>query len=64
MPTKKIADLPDPRGYYTKPKPPCHDPSHNPPTHMVYEPGIWEHECPGCGEKRTFTVQTSHWCGP
>jgi hypothetical protein len=46
MPTRKIADLPKI----------CRHPEHNPPTHMVYEPGIWEHVCPACKTVQTFTV--------
>jgi len=45
-PTKKIDDAPIP----------CVHPEHNPPSHMVYDPGVWEHTCPGCGKKITFTV--------
>lgn len=47
MPTKKIADLP---GL-------CTHPDHNPPMHQVFEPGIYEHECPSCHEKTKFIVQ-------
>lgn len=46
MPTRKIADLPK----Y------CRHPNHNPPSHQVFEDGIWEHICPGCGDVTTFTV--------
>lgn len=48
MPTKKIADLPA-RDY-------CGHPEHNPPSMIVLEPGIYEHECPGCKKVMTFTV--------
>lgn len=51
MPTKKIRDL--------EPNETCVHREHNPPMHMVYAPGVWEHTCPGCGYVQTFTV-----CGP
>jgi len=47
---KKIADL----------KQPCLHPEHDPPSHMVLEPGIYEHTCPNCGRKMTFTVNASY----
>jgi hypothetical protein len=28
---------------------------------MVFEPGVYEHECPGCGRKFEFIVQGT-WC--
>lgn len=34
----------------------CQHPEHNPPMFMVFEPGIYEHTCPACGKKQTFTV--------
>jgi hypothetical protein len=43
---KKIAD----------PEKHCRHPEHEPPTHIVLEPGTWEHTCPGCGCKRVFVV--------
>jgi Zn ribbon nucleic-acid-binding protein len=46
VPTRKIADLPSV----------CRHPEHNPPSMMVYENGIYEHECPSCGHKQHFTV--------
>lgn len=45
--TRKIAELPPP---------PCQHSEHNPPAMMVYEPGVWEHVCPGCGARQVFTV--------
>jgi hypothetical protein len=48
MPTKKIADF--------NPQDICNDPEHNPPSHMVFEPGIYEHTCPNCGKVTRFTV--------
>lgn len=47
MPTRKLSDLP--RQY-------CTDREHEPPAHMVYENGLYEHECPSCGNKIRFTV--------
>jgi hypothetical protein len=47
MPTRKIAD---------PPKPPCRHPEHNVPSMRVFEPGTYEHTCPGCGNKVVFTV--------
>ncbi len=44
---KKIADVPII----------CTDPEHKPPMHIVLEPGVYEHTCPGCGAKITFTIQ-------
>jgi hypothetical protein len=53
MPTKKIAD--DER--------PCMDPEHDPPKHMVYRPGTYEHTCPGCSRKIVFRVEGSYYAG-
>ena len=52
-PTKKIAELPVP----------CRHPEHNPPMHRLFEPGLWEHTCPGCGAKMHFTVPRFTWSG-
>lgn len=46
MTLRKIADPPQI----------CTHPEHGPPTHIVLEPGTWEHTCPGCGFKTIFTV--------
>lgn len=43
---KKVGDV----------KPPCMHPEHNPPTHIVLEPGHYEYTCPSCGEKTRFIV--------
>ena len=48
MPTRKIKDIDQ--------KQICLSTEHYPPQHMVYDPGIWEHVCPSCGKKSTFTV--------
>lgn len=42
-------------------KPPCMNPSHNPPMHIVLSPGVYEHTCPGCGAKQRFTVAGPYW---
>jgi hypothetical protein len=44
--TRKIADAPIP----------CPHPGHEPPSHMVFPPGTYEHVCPACGHKTIFTV--------
>jgi hypothetical protein len=54
MTTRKIADLPTAKRLELPP--PCYNPEHRPPTHMVYEPGIYEHTCPGCGRAITFRI--------
>lgn len=35
---------------------PCHHPEHEIPTHLMLQPGIYEHECPGCGLKLTYEM--------
>jgi hypothetical protein len=52
---RRIGDLPEP-GRYVLARPTCHHAEHNPPTHMVLRPGIYEHTCPGCGVATMFTV--------
>ena len=34
----------------------CQDSEHEPPKHMVFEPGEYEHECPSCRKITKFTV--------
>lgn len=53
-PTIKIGDIPRP----------CSDPSHFPPSHMVWPPGIYEHTCPGCGNKMQFTTHGTYCYRP
>lgn len=48
MPTRKVSDLPKAEG--------CQHSDHNPPSFRVYEPGVYEHECSGCGRKTRFIV--------
>lgn len=38
-------------------KPPCFSPDHEPPSHIVLEPGTYEHTCDACGEKVIFVVK-------
>lgn len=49
MPTKRIAELKESWA-------PCRDPEHDPPTMVVWEPGVYEHTCPSCGKRQVFTV--------
>lgn len=53
MPTRRLPD-PDQKSWVPHP---CMHPEHNPPKHMVFQPGHYEHECPGCGRKQQFFVQ-------
>lgn len=46
MPTRKLYDLPRP----------CMSSDHNPPSMMVFPPGVYEHICSACGHRITFTV--------
>ena len=46
MATKKIGEI----------EKPCFHPEHNPPSMMVYEPGVYEHVCPACGRRQVFRV--------
>jgi len=34
----------------------CMSPEHNPPMHIVLQPGTYEYVCPACGNKIKFTV--------
>jgi hypothetical protein len=34
----------------------CMYPEHNPPMHIVLEPGEYEHECPACRKKQKIVV--------
>lgn len=47
MTTQRIAD---------PPPAPCRSPGHKPSTHIVLQPGTYEHECPKCGYKTIFVV--------
>ncbi len=50
MPTRKIAEAPSYRF--------CRHPDHEPPQYRLFEPGTYEHTCPGCRSTRVFTVHT------
>jgi len=47
-PTRKIANMDAKRV--------CLHQDHNPPSHQVFQPGVYEHTCSGCGNKIVFTV--------
>jgi hypothetical protein len=49
--TRKIAD---------PPSPPCPHPEHRPPGMMVFEPGMYEHTCPECGNITRFSVPATY----
>lgn len=34
----------------------CRDSEHLPPTMQLFEPGVYEHECPSCHKVTTFVV--------
>ncbi len=34
----------------------CRSSEHNPPQHIVLEPGTYEYVCPACGHRQVFTV--------
>lgn len=61
MPTKKIADLDEEKPREWKPiSNPCQHPDHNVPGMRVFEPGVYEHTCPACGNVKRFVVQRTH----
>ncbi len=35
---------------------PCMHPEHNPPSHMVLQPGLHVWVCPGCGQEQQIVV--------
>ena len=53
---KRISDLPKPKG-------PCMNPGHYPPSMIVLPDGIYEHTCPGCGNVETVVVQNANTLG-
>lgn len=59
MPTKKIADPCDSDSSWCSPK--CHHPDHEPARMVVRPSGTYEHECPACHAKTTFTVSAVRW---
>jgi|KBSSwiStaDraftv2_1062776.scaffolds.fasta_scaffold102131_4 hypothetical protein len=46
--TKRFGEFPNPRN--------CHHLEHNPPDKENFAPGYWEHECPNCHHRQTFSV--------
>lgn len=34
----------------------CKHPEHLPPAHIYLSNGVYEHTCPGCGNKTIFTI--------
>jgi hypothetical protein len=49
MPTRRIDEEPS----YTEV---CYDRDHEPPSHMVWRPGTYEHVCSSCGKTVRFVV--------
>lgn len=37
-------------------EPPCISYEHDPPMHIVLQPGTYEYTCPACGRIQVFTV--------
>ena len=60
MPTRRIDDKENP----WKVPPRCRDREHVPPSMQVFEPGVYEHECPACGQKQIFVVPERPTLGP
>ena len=58
MPFRRIGDLPpdEPKIWKSERKQ-CFHPEHDPPKHISLRPGIYEYECPGCGEKKFVTIR-------
>lgn len=52
MSTKKISDL-----MFVEV---CRNREHSPPSMMVYQPGVYEHTCPGCGHVTKFRVDRKY----
>lgn len=57
MPTRKIEDPSDLS--WCPPK--CNHPEHEPAKMRFLPPGTYEHECPACHVKTTFTVLAVRW---
>ncbi len=51
MPTRRIDDN------FVEEQFVCCSPDHNPPGFQVFEPGLYEHVCSGCGAKYLFRVE-------
>jgi hypothetical protein len=52
MPLERIDD----DGRYAEKERSCINSEHNPPMHMVLEPGTYKYTCPSCGKVTTFEV--------
>ena len=61
MPTRRLPDPPEPKGGYTRTRPHCRHPEHDPPKMIVYKAGTYEHTCPACGHVTVFTVLGPKW---
>lgn len=48
--------LPDHEGEWLYELSPCRHPEHTPPSHVVLQPGRYEHRCPSCHRSTVFTV--------
>lgn len=59
MPTKRLEDLKDSDSWIPVNR--CRDSEHNPPSHMVWPDGVYEHTCPSCGHKTRFTISNPTW---
>lgn len=41
--------------------PPCSNPNHDLPRHILLAPGTYEHVCPGCGVKQNIVIPEVKW---
>ena len=55
MPTRKVGEVD-----WSKFRP-CTNPDHDVPSMRVFQPGVYEHECPGCKNVIHFTVRPTHF---
>lgn len=55
MPFRKIEEFNPPKI--------CTHPEHNPPSYIVLQPGVYEHQCPGCGNKIKIVVSPTFHSG-
>lgn len=51
---KRISDGDEDKKWITSK--PCLSPEHNPPSHIVLQPGTYEYTCPSCGTTMRFTI--------
>ncbi len=40
----------------SEPEKPCLHLEHNPPMHLVLQPGTYKYTCPGCGQQTVFVI--------